>query len=409
MYKIHYLWEMCRGKIHKMLKINSLRTFLRPFLGSRLGLFCVLAALLCVPACFLGACGSGEETPSCSDDGQFKAVQYSKLFRLGTACGKPAAQIMSIVGGDTLVKEIVFEKPVKRAVVLSSAQIGYMARLGAADRIVGVGEGKYVVDSSLYGKVAEVGNGPALSLEKVADLKPDMVMTFATGGGKDDYEHLQKLGLPLILTSEWQEQNPLAKAEWIKLFGMMLDEGDGAMVRRADSIFKAETVHYAKTYIRRAPPKKKKRPRVLAGMAYGGVWYAPGGKSFTATLIQDAGGLYLWAGDTTRELRLSLEEVLALADSADVWVNPGMFSKPDEILAAEPRVANIKAFREKRVCQNDGIKGPGDGNDFYEGAVARPAELLENMNRCLYQEIGADNGVNSPKPAYKWYRNIYNF
>ena len=118
-------------------------------------------------------------------------------------------------------------------------------------------------------------------------------------------------------------------------------------------------------------------------MNYGGVWYAPGGNSFTAHLIRDAGGCYLWASDTSRELTFTLEEIMLVADSADVWVNPGAFSSAEDILAAEPRVRHIRAFREKRVCQNDGRRGPGGGNDFYESAVAYPAELLQSLRTCI--------------------------
>ena len=150
----------------------------------------------------------------------------------------------------------------------------------------------------------------------------------------------------------------------------------------------------------------KSCPRVLAGMSYGGVWHAPGGKSFTANLIRDAGGCYLWASDTSRELNFSFEQVYALADSVDVWVNPSMFATAEEIVALEPRVKNIRAFREKAVFQNDGRRGIGSGNDFYEGAITRPAELLWNFAKCIK---GSVPGVNSLDTTYKWYRNIYNF
>ena len=141
-------------------------------------------------------------------------------------------------------------------------------------------------------------------------------------------------------------------------------------------------------------------------MSYGGVWYAPGGNSFTAKLIKDAGGCYLWASDTSHELKFNLEEIMLIADSADVWVNPGMFSTPQELLSAEPRVKYIKAFENKRVCQNDGRKGPGGGNDFFESAVAYPAEVLQNLRNCLQN---ATKAVNSDFSGLDWYHNIFIF
>ena len=389
------------------------------------------ALFLSLAALWGSGCGNSEKTEiSAEKCGELPALEYSKNLKIGTTCGQSVAEIRSIVGSDTLVRRFILKKrttegtgtvenagntapelsdaatlyvPLQRVVALSSAQIGYMTRLGVQDRIVGVGEGRYIVDSTLYakfaaGQVAEVGNGGTIDLEKLIALKPDLAMTFATGGAHDDYKRINALGLPLMLTSEWQEESPLAKAEWIKLYGALF-----GMETLADSIFEQSKSSY--TAIANGGVEKK-CPRVLVGMSYGGVWYAPGGNSFTAKLIKDAGGCYLWAADTSRELKFTLEEIMAIADSVDVWVNPGMFSTPDEILTAEPRVKFIRAFNEKRVCQNDGRKGPGGGNDFYESAVAYPAEMLQNLRRCLQN---ATNGADSSRREFDWYRNIFIF
>ena len=397
-----------------MLKINDLRTFsgikMLNFCGkmvvkASLGLILTFSGLL------LGACGNeGAPEKKTADCGELPALEYSKNLKVGKFCGEDVAEIRSVVGRDTLVRRFTFKGVPQRVVALSSAQIGYMLRLGLESRIVGVGEGKYIADSALYarvaaGEVTEVGNGPTLSLEKLVALKPDWVMSFATGGGQDDYERIEALKLPLMLTSEWQEDSPLAKAEWIKLYGKMF--GVEAL---ADSIFEQSKNAYLQAAGKEIPGQarddNKACPRVLVGMSYGGVWYAPGGNSFTARLIKDAGGCYLWAADTSRELQLSLEEIMKVADSADVWVNPGMFASPDEILTAEPRVKYIKAFKEKRVCQNDGRKGPGGGNDFYESAVAYPAEILTNLRQCIQNST---NGADSTRKGFDWYHNIFIF
>lgn len=412
----------------------------------------VSAAILSVVAILGSGCGNSEKTEiSAEKCGELPALKFSKNLKLGTTCGHSVAEIRSIVGRDTLVRRFILQKkategtgtvaaadlppelsaatvlqvPLQKVVALSSAQVGYMVRLGVQDRIVAVGEGRYIVDSAVYagvaaGTVAEVNNGNSLDLEKLIALQPDLTMTFATGGAHDDYERINALGLPLALTSEWQEDSPLAKAEWIKLYGALF-----GMEALADSIFEQSKNAYMQSVdggVAGVSPARggseqqranegdssptQPCPRVLVGMSYGGVWYAPGGNSFTARLIKDAGGCYLWAADTSRELKFTLEEIMAIADSADVWVNPGMFSTPDEILAAEPRVKFIKAFREKRVCQNDGVKGPGGGNDFYESAVAYPAEMLQNLHRCLQN---ATNGADSTLKEFDWYRNIFIF
>ena len=121
-----------------------------------------------------------------------------------------------------------------------------------------------------------------------------------------------------------------------------------------------------------------------------------------------SGRAYSAPADTSRELRFSLEQVIALADSVDVWINPGMFANAKEILAEEPRVERIKAFKEKQVFQNDGHKGPGGGNDFYESAVAKPEKVLNDFVWAIgafKDSEKADSTAKSPR----WYRNIFNF
>ena len=367
-----------------------------------------------------GCKNEAEGEKKTADCGELPAMEFSENLKIGTLCGEDFAEIRSIVGRDTLIKRFKLGEPLKRVVALSSAQVGYMLRLGLRDRIVAVGEGRYLVDSVLYarvaaGEVAEVGNGPTLSLEKLMATKPDLVFDFATGGGMDDYERIGAIGLSLMLTSEWQERSPLAKAEWIKLFGRLF--GVQAL---ADSIFEQSKNAYlqaANGGVAGVSPARggseqqrasegEACPRVLVGMSYGGVWHAPGGNSFTAKLIKDAGGCYMWAADTNQDLQLSLEEILQVADSADVWVNPGMFATVEDLLMAEPRVKFIKAFKEKRVFQNDGIKGIGGGNDFFESAVAYPAEILTNLRQCIQNST---NGADSTRKGFDWYHNIFIF
>ena len=480
--KIHYLPVLCMIFYCRVLKINKLGRFESPFRGGRFSFLLFLGVCLsffCLVS-VTGCNGGAPETSvkKCSETVQFEAVG-SDYFAIGRLCGIDVAVVRSVIGKDTLVHKfvmmdsssaalgtdlrrrgfpeewasaVVLRVPLMRVAALSTSQVGYMLRLGLRDRIVGVSDGQYIVDSVLYYRtrqktpefVESIGYD-AGALEKLMALNLDLVLDFTTGGDYDNYEQIARTNLPLMLTSEWQEDSPLAKLEWIKLYGILF--GVRAL---ADSIYEQEKNKYEtlKALIANSasrnggvagvsparggselqgasegeasPDNKSEKkisslvsrlsskscPRVLAGMSYGGVWHAPGGKSFTANLIRDAGGCYLWASDTSRELNFSFEQVYALADSVDVWVNPSMFATAEEIVALEPRVKNIRAFREKAVFQNDGRRGIGSGNDFYEGAITRPAELLWNFAKCIK---GTVPGVNSLDTTYKWYRNIYNF
>ena len=437
--KIHYLTVLCMKIYEGILKNGKIGRFLRLFLP----ILCFCGTLTGV--FFVVGCNSDRQeskVAACSEAVQFEPIG-SDYFSIGRLCGVDVAVVRSVVGKDTLVHKyvmmdsaavglgtdlrrrgfpeewqsaFVLRVPLKRVVTLSTAQVGYMLRLGLRDNIIGVSDGQYIVDSILYERakqksVASIGYD-AGALEKLMALSPDLVLDFTTGGDYDNYEQIARTSLPLMLTSEWQESSALAKLEWIKLYGILF-----GIRPLADSIYEQEKHKYetlrnliaqgeVTSNLKGSESDRPHCPKVLAGMSYGGVWHASGGNSFTANLVRDAGGCYLWASDTSRELTFSFEQVYALADSVDVWVNPSMFATADEILALEPRVKNIKALREKKVFQNDGRKGAGAGNDFYEGAITRPAELLWNLTKCIK---GAVPGVNSIDTSYKWYRNIYNF
>ena len=98
-----------------------------------------------------------------------------------------------------------------------------------------------------------------------------------------------------------------------------------------------------------------------------------------------------------------------MTQEAATWVNPGMCSTAEEILAEEPRVSVIKAFKEKRVYQNDNRKGPGGGNDFYESAVTYPEELLREMTQIFEQDTDSAKNASADTTHPRWYRNIFNF
>ena len=487
------------------LKINKIRPFCCSFQGGRfnfavpgnpiLHLFFMLLGLGGALLGIVSVTGCDRDAHEKSSAQTCGTVQFEKVgsdyFSIGKLCGVDVAVVRSVVGKDTLVHRFVMMDsstaslgtdlrrrsfpegwlsakvlriPLKRVAALSTSQVGYLLRLGLRDNIVGVSDGNYIVDSVLYYR-ARPDHGSASdfvqsigydadALEKLMALHPDLIFDFTTGGDYDNYEQIARTSLPLMLTSEWQENSPLAKLEWIKLYGVLF-----GVRPLADSIYEQEKNKYEtlknliassvtndsvnpkatggrdlnidertdfQSYRRKTkenvseenPSSKdslsslasrlssKHCPRVLAGMSYGGVWHASGGSSFTANLIRDAGGCYLWASDSSRELTFSFEQVFALAESVDVWVNPSMFATVDEIVALEPRVKSIKAFKEKRIFQNDGRRGRGAGNDFYEGAITRPAELLWNFAKCIN---GVVPGVNSLDTAYTWYRNIYNF
>lgn len=293
--------------------------------------------------------------------------------------------------------------PVQRIVALSSTYLGYLKALGATERIIAVDTKKYIADSNFYKRMdslnlAEVGEGMAVSPEAVYGLSADVILSFSTGSSiHDAFPKLSKLGMPVALTSEWREKSPLSKAEWIKFFGVLV--GREAL---ADSFFAASAAHYLTLKSRLDSIPDAERPVVMTGGPTAGTWYASAGKSFTATLIRDAGGIYLWAQDSSADgLAMPFEQAYVDGQKASVWLNPGGASSPEELLGRDSRVKLFPTWASGEIYGYDLRKGPEGGLDFYESAVVKPDSLLLDVAKILHP-------ARFQTTPSQWYRKLSN-
>ena len=309
-------------------------------------------------------------------------------------CGTPAPEGFE----DAQVIQI----PVRSIAVLSSTHLPHLESLGALDRLIAVSTFKNIYspvtrEMVAAGKVAEIGRGPSINLEAVLDLRPDVVT--AVGHDQPQYNShplLRNAGINVAINSEYVESNLLGRSEWLKFTAAFLNK-DGL----AQRLF-AETVERYQTYaalVRDIPTAQ--RPSVFGGSLHRDVWYVPGGDSYIARLIADAGGVYRWAEDTHRaSIPLSLEAVLERAEDADVWFTSGLdwFSRAD-LLAANEHYSAFKAFREGRVYNNNARLNEYKANDYWETGLIEPDVQLADVIRILHPE-------RLPEHRLKYYRRL---
>lgn len=287
--------------------------------------------------------------------------------------------------------------PLERSAILSTTYLGYMKRLGVFEKVFAVNERRHISDSAFFsrierGEVVEIGSGPSLSVEKLHRSKAKEVFAFATGNSiNDDISHLKKWSGSIILTAEWKEKTPLAKAEWLYFFGILY--GKEAL---ADRLFKESERAYLKLKNEMEKNHIKEKKSVIAGVPLYGVWHAPEKESYTASLIRDAGGKYLFEQSTGA---LTFEQALIAGAEADIWVHAGVWKTREEGEKQEPRVIYFKPWRQEAVFQYDLKKGPEGGLDFFESAVVFPERVLQDMIKVLYPEL-------FPEISFEWYRNL---
>jgi len=175
------------------------------------------------------------------------------------------------------------------------------------------------------------------------------------------------------------EQTPLGRAEWIKVVGALLNQEAAA-----DSIFLQIESNYLRTKEKIIDIQDK--PNVIIGSNYKGIWYMPGGKSFKALLLADAGASYFWDHDSsTGSLALSFEKVVEMQSEADIWIE-APFRTFEEISAVDQRYGVFKAYKDSMVFNNFGCSN-GLANDYWEKGLCRPDLILMDLVEILHPDL----------------------
>ena len=233
------------------------------------------------------------------------------------------------------------------------------------------------------GKVKTVGNNAKANVEALVALKPSVVLTYASGDPTfDGLDKLQQAGLPVVVEGSSQEQTPLGRAEWTKLIGALTNREKAAQL----AYDQVRTDYRSLAAKATAAPNK---PGVISGSMYSGTWYMPGGKSFPAQLIRDAGGSYPWSTDTSSgSLSLDYEAVLEKSVDATVWINAGFqWTTLDNAIKEDARYGRLTAFKTGSVWGNDRRVNATGGSDFFETGVVRPDLVLADLVAALHPDL----------------------
>ena len=277
----------------------------------------------------------------------------------------------------------VIEVPIQRAAVFTTVHCALLTEFGLGDRIVGVADSKYIKIPYIHeqiakGRIVDCGNGLNPVVEKIMDIKPDVIMLspFENSGG---YGKTEEIGIPLIECAEYMETSPLGRAEWMRFYGLLFGVGE-----KADAMF--HEVDSCYTALKQQATEAGEGRSVIVDKVVGSVWYMPGGHSTIGQMIQDAGGRYPWANDEqSGSLALPFESVLERGGESDVWML--RYSSDHEwdyreLLSGHQGYGQLRAFREKEVygCNVEQSK-------FYEETPFHPNYLLNDFIQILHPDI----------------------
>jgi iron complex transport system substrate-binding protein len=229
-------------------------------------------------------------------------------------------------------RSVAIAKRPERIVTIGPSNTEFVFALGAGDRVVGDDD---FSDEPAAAKTKEHVGGVKVSLEKVAALKPDLVITVKFSDGT--IEALTQTSAAVLVVDP---QGAADVARTATLIGRAIGADGDAL---AASIQKQLDAVKAKTD---GAPKLKVFHEVDASDP--AKIYTVGPGSFISDLITLAGGMNVFASAKTAYPTVSGEEIVR-SDPDVIVLGDALYGTTVESVAARPGWAALSAVKAKRV------------------------------------------------------------
>jgi iron complex transport system substrate-binding protein len=281
-----------------------------------------------------------------------------------------------------VMQQLSFSQPYERIVCTSATHMGFISELGMMDKVVGVcrPERVYNLSDEDRQRITDIGDDMQPSMEKILLLNPDLVILYTYAQGDPIPAQVEALGIPVLYCNEWTETTPLARAEWIRLFGAVF-----GCSTKADSIYASVRDAYEQLKVDRLKAKgdEAKGKSIMSGMSWRGTWYVPSGGTFMGCLFRDAGAQYKYEDDpSTSSLPLTMEQAIQDFAQTDVWVGCEASSLA-ELATVDSKHTWFKAYQTGQVYNFRRRALPSGANDFWESATVHPERVLQDLQKVL--------------------------
>ena len=312
--------------------------------------------------------------------GKEGGATMAKLAGLAHGEGKKAAALG--------VKTDTVRTPLESNLVFTAPHCQLLTELGCQNAITGVCDKDYInipdiksraqADAKVAHPIMDCGSSMQPDIERIIALHPEalLISPFENSGG---YGKLDKLRIPIIETADYMETSPLGRAEWIKLYGLLLSSS------KADSLFSAIEKEYLQ--LKAEAAKLPQGLSILTERKTGNVWYVPGGKSTMGILLRDAHAKYIFADDQhSGSLSMSPEQIIAKGNQVDVWAFKyfgGNALTKQDLLAEYQGYQALKAFQTGTVYETDTSCEP-----YFELTSFHPEILLREFIILSHPEAG---------------------
>lgn len=375
---------------HKMTHIDNTK-FLCPI---------ITIVLIIGIALSVVSCSNNSASNSCDFNEKPLVVKYAQGFTLSQGEGYRRIDIINpwdttrllqtyllVNHHDTLPaalpKGSIIRTPLCKTIVFSSVHGSLLRELNALDAIAGICDSEYFYIEELQerisaGTLVDAGSSLTPDLEQIIDLSPDAILLSPFENNTN--ERLSLSGIPIIECADYMETSPLGRAEWIRVFGWLY----GCEVC-ADSLFGSVEQAYLSTK-QKITQATIEKPEVITERRTGAMWYVPGGKSYMAKLLNDAGASYPWSdNNNTGSIALSFEHVFEQAQDADYWLIKYHAEKNltyNDLLQEFAPYGRFKSFKENKIygCNTHYLR-------YYEETPFHPERLLQDLSAIFHPTL----------------------
>ncbi len=283
---------------------------------------------------------------------------------------------------ENLPEGTVIRVPLDRVVCYSSVHCSILNELGVIDSIVGVCEPQYIdipliQEKIKSGAIADLGMASNPNVEKIMMMNPGAILTSPLK--EVGYGKVESVGIPIIDCVDYMESTPLGRTEWIRFLALLF--GKEAL---ADSLFANTERSYLE--LKAIASSVEKRPTVITEKKYGNAWHLPGGQSYMAHLLRDAGSAYYWENDsTTGSLPFAFETVLDKCEKADFWLIKYFSNKDLDYKGLQAEYAPYSYFD---AFKNKNIYGCNtEKNRYYEELPIHPDYVLKDLISIFHPDL----------------------
>ena len=287
---------------------------------------------------------------------QFTADCYADGSTLLTIPDAQAKFLVRPEGAATLrtvpADVTVLQQPVQNIYLVSTSAMDLFLHLDALDSIALSGtraEGWYLDEAKQAmqsGRIAYAGKYSAPDYEKIlaanCGLAIENTMIYHTPEVK---EQLERFGIPVLVERSSYESGPLARMEWLKLYGILLNKTE-----MAEEVFRQKVEQVAPIL----EQENTGKTAAFFSITTNNLITVRRTSDYVAQMVEMAGGVYIFddlEGETSAQstIKLPLETFYARAKDADVLIYnstiEGVMETRDQLIEKCPMLADFKAVQ----------------------------------------------------------------